>query len=342
VKIEISVFDPSYAPAMARVAQRAFAEIPEQAQPSLTADFVAHILGVSNPAGSSRVALAYEEGEVLGSVAAIPTRFRRQDGRVVTGNQVGFFFVDHRAQGRGFGAALLAELTATIRDDADSFIYTFPNPRSIGLFDNYGYERVASIPTYVYPTTPRAILARMTAKKVLRERGGRVWEFESLDAGAAERSAHEFPAEPARDVGLIRDGAYFAWRYCGTDADKRYRFVLCRAEEEHEWFLLVLAHHRFSGIRFAIVADVLSADLPYAYGRAVQAARLMGDSAFVYANTNLKRIPGARASALPIGVPIPCTANPRPVELLAFGRAGALPREELAAGAVMTADWMGF
>jgi predicted N-acetyltransferase YhbS len=333
VKLEIADADPAHAAIVEDLARRAFAGVRRGARPDQGAGFIAHLLGPSNPAGVARVALAHDAGaggRALGSLVAIPARFRRRDGRVVTGYQVGYFFVDHRGQGQGVGTALLAGLTAALRSEPDSFVYTFPNPRSIGHFDRFGYERVASIPTYLYPPAP-------VARGDVRDAAGREWTIESVGAAAAARVAATDVAPLPPEPGFTRDVEHFAWRYCGPESGARYRFAVCRARDGGEVFVAVLARHRLLGAPFTVLVDVLSADLACHYVAAVRVAGRARGRAPVYANTNL-----ARAARRPPGLPVPRLVNPRPVELLKLPGEGGVSRAELAGSVVITGDWLGF
>ncbi|HDP35745.1 MAG TPA: hypothetical protein ENN29_11630 [Candidatus Hydrogenedentes bacterium] len=175
-----------------------------------------------------------------------------------------------------------------------------------------------------------------------KKHGIHAYEPVFVEAAGARRHARELFATAPLQVGLIRDAAFFEWRYCDAEADKRYRFVLCRAKEERPTFLLVLAQHKFSGIPFTILVDVLSLDLSQVYRPAVKVARLIGGSPIVYANTNLGCLAPTPRHALPHGVRIPRIVNPRPVELMRFPSDTVLPREDLAKSPFLTGDWMGF
>lgn len=341
MKIDVVLFDRSLAPGIAALAQRAFAEVSGDAQPALSTQLTENFLG-PNPAGCSKVALACEGDDIVGSLAAVPARFLRGDGQVMIGYQIGFFFVDRLAQGKGIGTSLLAELTAAFRDRDDAFLYTFPNARSIGRFDRLGYERIYSIPTYLYFPTPVDISWRIRTRNKTEKRGIRPYEAVFVAAADARRHARELFATATLHVGLIRDAAFFEWRYCDAEADKRYRFVLCRTKEERPAFLLVLAQHTFSGIPFTILVDVLSSDPSQVYRYAVKVARLMGRSPMVYANTNLGALAPAPRHALLQGVRIPRVVNPRPVELMRFPADAVMPRKDLEKSLFLTGDWMGF
>jgi predicted N-acetyltransferase YhbS len=346
VKIEISDFRAIHAPLVERLARRAFHDVAEGARPDQEPEFISHILGPSNPGGSSRLALARDESGVLGCLAAIPFRFRRVEAAEAIGYQIGYYFVDHDAQGRGVGSALLAGLTEDLRGNPSSFVYTFPNPRSIGRFDRLGYRRVGEIPTMLYP----AFSKLRRKRSAIHDAAGNTWQFELIDAEAAARIAESDFSTTHEIVGFRRDSASFVWRTCGPGADSRYRFALCRMlraggktpGEYETCFIVVLAEHRMSGVPFTIVVDVLSMDLASHYDAVIRVAGILGHSPLVYANSNLHKLPSSRSRTYPFGISVPNFVNPRPVELLMLFEEGCVHTSELMESLFLTADWMGF
>lgn len=338
--IEVERFEASCSGIVADLARRAFATAGRDAQPDQSDAFIAHILGPLNPAGCSRLAIARDGGTAIGCLAATPARFQTDEGRLVTGHQIGYFFVDRCAQGWGVGTTLLAELGGALGGDPDAFVYTYPNPRSIGLFDRSGYQRLATIPTCVFPVWPRRRKRRSGPFEIPSY--GDSWVVEELDADSAEASARQSFGEGAHETGWVRDNRFFAWRYCAPPAHGRYRFLSCRARETDELLLVVLAHHRFSGASFTIVVDLLARDPTGSVSTAVKAARRTGGTPFVYANTNFDRLGKGETAPLPLRLAVPGFANPRPVELLWIADSRAITRQDLLKSLVMTGDWLGF
>jgi predicted N-acetyltransferase YhbS len=346
VKIEISNFQAIHAPLVEQLARRAFHDVAEGARPDQAPEFISHILGPLNPGGPSRLALARDESGVLGCLAAIPFRFRKANAREIIGYQIGYFFVDHDAQGKGVGSALLSGLTEDLQGDPSSFVYTFPNPRSIGRFDRLGYSRVGEIPTILYPVFSR-LRRKMSA---IRDRAGCTWQLEVIDSETAARIAQSAFAVMPKTVGFRRDSASFTWRTCGPGANSRYRFALCRTvrvggespSECETCFIVVLAEHRMLGIPFTIVVDILSIDLACHYDAVIRAAGILGNSPLVYVNSNLHQLTSSSSGSHPFGISVPNSVNPRPVELLMLSEEGCVHPSELAKSLFFTADWMGF
>lgn len=342
VNIDVSIFDPSMAPALAGLAQRAFSAVSEGAQPALQPTFAAHLLGSSNPAGQTLAAWARKGEELLGSLVGLPVRYRCSNGSVVTGYQIGFYFVDQCAQGQGIGSGLLTALTAALTQNQDSFIYTFPNSRSIGRFYKHGFEQVGSIPTYIYPSCASSFLPWKNRTTISCVVEGSACTCSYVDPSTAHQLVRENCLEVSGCAGFIRDAAYFAWRYGSEDAGQRYRFAVCQARDGDIRFLLVLSRHCFSGIPFTIAVDLFSKDIFGTYTPAIRAARGLGSNPFVYANTNLGLFRADHSFGLPFGIRVPHALNPRPVELLYYPAGALITREELHSGVVLTADWLGF
>lgn len=348
LNVEVLPFEPRHAEQHIELAQRAFAVFGEAARPKDSVEFVEHLHGDANPAGRALVASAMLDGRCAGSVSAIPARFQMHDGSQVTGWQIGFFVVDASIQRQGVGTKLLEAITAALKDRVRGFIYAYPNRRSIPVLDRYGYERLASIPTFIHLPSAHALFGPAH----VHDAGAGVWDLESpraadlamelapIVAGAAGAAGGAWSA------GFVRDEAYFRWRFLGPDADTRYRFVVCREREGQGAFVIALARHVFIGLRFAILVDACPDVLASRLGIAVKAAQAMGklDGArLVYVNTNA--LQGSR-NEKPAGVPwrvrIPASRNPRPVELMMYPGTSTVIAEELKQSLVMTADWMGF
>ena len=329
--VDVSTFEDRHAELQVELGARAFAGVPEGARPKETPAFVGHIHGESNPAGAARLAFTRDGDRVVGSVAGVPYRFRRRDGTLVTGWQIGTFVVDQAVQRQGIGARMLNALTAELRRLPDSFVYSYPNGRSIPVFDRNGYVRVQTVPTRIYLPGPGAP-AGFEARRI---------PASEVPSALAALAPTEGPA------GFVRDARYFQWRFLGPDAERRYRFLLCRARDSCAGFVLALARHRFAGLSFGVVADACPDVLDRWWGAALRAARgeARGEGAWLlYANTNVERLGAARErpGAVPWSVTVPDGRNPRPIVLVLHAAGGAADPAEVAASLAMTADWGGF
>lgn len=332
LSVEVSPFEERHAEAQLELVRSAFSGVSEGARPKETADSLRHIHGAANPAGRAWLAFARRAGQLAGSVAAVPYRFLRRDGAVVTGWQIGTFVVDAAAQGQGIGRALLAGLTAEVERLPDSFVYSYPNRRSIAVFDRHGYRRLGSVPTRIHPPWPGP---------------GAAWTVRRIEAREVpDELSRLAPAEPP-PPGFVRDAPYFVWRFCGPAADERYRFVACRGPSGRDGLVVALASHRFLGLRFGVLADACPDVLDRQHGIAVRAAgaEARRDGAWLlYVNSNVGRLGGGRARprGVPWSLPVPDARNPRPIELLYHAPGAAVGPEELAGSLALTADWGGF
>lgn len=334
LSVEVSLFEDRHAEAQLELVRSAFSGVPEGARPKETVETLRHMHGEANPAGRAWLAFARRDGRGVGSVAAVPYRFRRRDGATLTGWQIGTFVVDASAQRQGVGRALLDALTARLETLPESFVYTYPNPRSIGVFDRHGYQRLASVPTRIHPPWPRPGPAAG-------------WSVRRIEAREVPAELAQLAAPDPPPPGFVRDARYFAWRFCGPSAAGRYRFVACRGPSGREGLVVALASHHFVGLRFGVLADAFPDVLDRHYGIALRAAGAEARRAgawLLYVNSNVRRLGAGRArpARVPWSVPIPDSRNPRPVVLLYHPRGAAVGAEELAGSLAMTADWGGF
>jgi predicted N-acetyltransferase YhbS len=332
LNVEVTPFEDRHAEDQLELVRSAFSIVPEAARPKESVDSLRHIHGEANPAGRAWMAFARREGRAVGSVAAVPYRFRRLDAATVTGWQIGTFAVDASVQRQGLGRALLDALTATLERLPESFVYTYPNRRSIAVFDRHGYQRLGSIPTRIHPPWPGPA-SGWTARRI---------EAREVPAELAQLA----PPDPP-PPGFVRDAAYFRWRFCGPGAEERYRFVACRGASGREGLVVALASHRFLGLRFGVLADACPDVLDRHYGVALRAAGAEARRAgawLLYVNSNVRRLGAGRArpARVPWSLPVPGARNPRPIELLYHPRGARVGAEELAGSLAMTADWGGF
>jgi len=155
--------------------------------------------GAKNPAGRAWIAVAREDDRAVGSAAALPARFARKDGRILIGWQVGTFVVDAAQQRKGIGTALLAALSGALKDRPDSFLYSYPNRRSIPVFERHGYSRKGRTPTRIF----------------LPARGpGEGWETRRIARAEVPEVLASLPA-PARPPDGMRSGCRFVVRHSG-------------------------------------------------------------------------------------------------------------------------------
>ena len=330
IDVEVTPYEERHAATQVDLQARAFTVVAESARPTDSAAWLHHFHGPANPAGRALIALAREGEQVVGSASAIAARFRRPDGRVLVGWQVGTFVVDAAQQRKGIGSKLLVALTEALEERTDDFVYSYPNSRSIPVFDRHGYDRHGRTPTRIF--LPAAGPGRAWELRVV-ERD----EAAALAAEADGAAAGGTAGEPS---GFVRDAPYFRWRFCAPEAGDRYRFVEARERDGDGRFVLALASHRFAGLSFGVLADTCPALSGPRLGVAVRAALAAGRSAgawLLYATTSLDG--DARA---PWRVPVPESRDPRPVVLVMPRTTDGTLAREVATSAVATADWGGF
>lgn len=328
IDVDVSPFEERHAQVQVELEARAFAMVARSARPKDSAKYLYHIHGPKNPAGRAWIAVASESGRPVGSAAALPARFARKDGRIVIGWQVGTFVVDAAQQRQGIGTVLLNALTDALKGRADAFLYSYPNRRSIQVFERHGYSRAGRTPTRIF----------------LPARGpGKGWETRRIareEVAAALAAIPEPAVSTGPPNGFVRDARYFEWRFCGNEAEGRYRFVHCRMRDGPAAFVIALAAHRFAGLSFGVLADACPDVLDTHLGTAVRASLAEGRQAgsfLLYATASVRP-----RSRLPWSVGLPESRDPRPVVLVLHEETKVVSAEEVAGSLVMTADWGGF
>jgi predicted N-acetyltransferase YhbS len=339
LKVEAHRFEPEHAEPLQALMQRAFSIVPEDARPKDTPAFLTHMLGQANPAGSAMLSIASDDDRWVGSASGTAMRFRRSDGKIVTGYQVGYFVVDSSVQRQGMGKKLIQSLTEALRQLPDSFIYTYPNARSIAVFDRLQYQRLKSVSTRIL--LPHPSMFTGASRGQLNLGNGIKADLEFVDSQSLLQRLENIRVDDGKKAGFVRDVAYFKWRFLGPDADRRYHFVYVRANGSDT--VLALARHGFHGIKFAVLVDALPELTAERYSlitRAAQAAGWKNQAPFVYLNTSIGS--GLAFQASTGGVDVPDRFNPRPVRLLMEPQTSTIKPEELSDSLIMTADWMGF
>lgn len=329
--VETRPFERGDADLYVDLARRAFARVPAAQRLRDTAERVAHLHGPRNPAGPSVVAWARLEGRVVGHAAGLPARWLGADGARRTGWQLGGFVVDPSLQRRGVGRALVEALSRELAAREDGFVYTYPNARSIAVFERHGYVRVASAPTRI------AIGRRRAASDGADVELPGGFRARAIGAEEAARLVARSGSASVRRGAFVRDAAWFAWRFLDPAVAPGYRFARLD-HPEHGEHAVAIARHAFHGLAFSVLADALPALDARTLPGAVRCAASLGASRLVYFTTNLPAVGGGLTA---LGTRVPRGIDPRPVELLALP-GGAVDEGELSAATILTADWMGF
>jgi len=310
LRVDVVPFEQEHASQIAAITKSAYANIAQAKRPvDLNVDTISTWLGPQNPAGRSTVAIARLGGHAAGCCVGMANRFRTTAGRVLTAHHIGFFFVSADAQGKGVGRTMLEQLTAYLAGMPDSFIYTFPNGRSIPVFRKLGYASVMRLPTTIAPKRVLPLRARTETVGA----GVPTWTFD--DSGP----------------GFLRNHEVFAWRYSALG-----RYSLIEVKTRQRSCLVVLARHRFAGLDFTVLVDIFSANIAEDMRAVLQAVRSVSDGGrLCYVTTNLLR------GLYPLRVSVPDSLNPRPVELLLWPNA-LVSTDDLANVPYLTGDWLGF
>ena len=226
---------------------------------------------------------------------------------------------------------------AAAREQA--FVYAYPNQRSIGIARRLGFERVSTVPTYLFP----GIRLSGDIGGELRGPHGARWSVTRVGDPLEVREL--IPEEsPGETFGFVRDRAYFEWRFGGAAA-ARYTLVLCRAADPRDSFVIACAEHRMAGFPFTVLVDGYPGAFLRHFGTAVRAASVAAGrrgARVVYVTTNLGAIDTGPRDRFPLGIPVPARLHPRPINLLLYPGEKRLSPGELGAAFAMTGDWLGF
>ncbi|MCY2959623.1 MAG: GNAT family N-acetyltransferase [Planctomycetota bacterium] len=329
--VETRAFEAPDADLYVELARRAFEAVPLSQRQRDTVERVAHLHGSANPAGRAFVAIARVDGRGVGHLSGLPAHHLGRDGIRRIGWQVGCFVVDPAVQRQGVGRGLVEALSRELAARTADFVYTFPNPRSLPVFERHGYQPVG-----------RAATRIALGRRHRAERSGAVllaggFEARPIDAAAARTVLAALDAAPTEPGNFVRDPAWFAWRFLEPAVAPAYRFAHL-VHPRHGQHVVAIAEHAFRGVRFSVLADACPALSARTLPGAVRCAASLGASRFVYFTTNL---PAISTGFTALGSRIPARLDPRPVEFLALP-GDSIDVRELGTASILTADWMGF
>jgi hypothetical protein len=275
-------------------------------------------------------------------LSSVPARFRTREGRNLIGYQPGNFVVDSATRAAGLnrvGYRLVRAIMDAVALREHSFLYAYPNHRSIGIAERAGFVRVLTVPTHLFPGF--RVSARIGGS--IRSRDGVRWVLQQVrDPVEAREAIVEDPLGHA--PGFIRDRANFEWRF-GGPAAARYTLVLCRAPDPVNSFVIACTEHRMKGFPFTVLVDGYPASFQRHFDIAVRAASMAAGHRglrLVYVTTNLASTGIGAGDRFPTGIPVPSRYHPRPFNLLFNPAQTDMDPEELRAALAMTGDWMGF
>ena len=339
LRYKVMPFDDAHSAAHMRLIARAYANIPEHARPTHDEAFQRRMHDDSNPAGRSLVASAWDGEEEAGMMSMVPARFRTLDGRLLTGYQATALVVDPAVRGglNRIAYRLSQAVVETVTGREQSFLYAYPNQRSIGITARMGGVLVNSVPTCLFP----GIRLSGSIDGVLTGPDGLRWDLKRVRDPVEVRDV--IPEDPqGGPPGFIRDRAYFEWRF-GGPAAPRYTFVSCQASDPRDSFVIACAEHRMKGFPFTVLVDGYPASFLRHFSTAIRAASVAAGRRgprVVYVSTNLRSIDVGARERFPRGIAVPERFHPRPMNLLLYP--GSLAFEEFGASLAMTGDWLGF
>ncbi len=200
-----------------------------------------------NPSGVSILAVARADSRWVGAVSAIPTKLRASGGALHTAYQIGDFMVDPDWQRKGVGTRMLAALTEALLGQS-KLVYTFPNPRSIGVFFRHHYEEL------------RHVAGRIMVPLVESCRACSSESCEQVSLTQAMEIADTLTQQEQHLLTILKNGDYFQWRYGKMRDSNRYDYWACQSDDGGCDGLLVSMVHRFRGMRFSVLLDALGSE----------------------------------------------------------------------------------
>jgi predicted N-acetyltransferase YhbS len=324
-EIQISTFDyEEFNPQHAALYQRTWKEHIESGQGIALTEQQIQAFYHQNPEGIGLITVATQQGNWVGSIAAVPTRYGRSLSDTRVFYQLADIIVDPSLQGQGVGSRLIAGLTEVL-SERNYPTYGFPNLRSSSLFQKAGYQKVREIPTRIFLPQLESFLQRSNANLSI------------ISLSDAEQAVDILAQERKQHNSIIKDGAYIKWRYEKIRDLENYQFLLLRSHENQILALIVTTFYRFSGLRFLVVLDLHvkeESDLSSVFSK-----NISGSSPFQLGFSTIDSgFPKVRFKA---AFSIPTRLNPRPVELI------TLPNCDLSYQLAnschfVTADWLGF
>lgn len=151
------------------------------------------------PWGEAKVAVAYDQGQLVAATAAVPLRLESQSSTVQAWRAVDVATIP-KARGQGLFTRMLTALKESLSEG--EILFSFPNANSTPGFEKVGSTPIEEIPTWVRFVPPKV---------------GRAGNPGSLKR-YTESTENEFAVEHLlQSIGectrVARDHTYFKWRY---------------------------------------------------------------------------------------------------------------------------------
>lgn len=311
-KISIINFNEEQAQDIVDITADSFKNVDVQHRPlKIDTKKIIRTFSAINPGGISIIAYVVIDGKRQACCAAIPFRIMN-NGIELIGYQIGSFFVGSKYHGIGLGTKLLKELSKYF--DSTNFIFSYPNSRSINIFNKNGYEVTENVPTYIYITAISKILS-----------------FNSICTDIVKNISYEEVINtyvwPEECEGLIKDKSDFIWKY--FEEDGKYKFYSVNVKSTKA--LVVIVEHHFMGIKFNIIKDIYCNENDKYEDIIKNLARNFSILSIIYINSS--RIKNNELSF----IRIPNSINPRPIRLVNRGLNKTTIKFD-----TITSDWMGF
>jgi GNAT superfamily N-acetyltransferase len=226
-----------------------------------------------NPAGFGRIRVAVAEDTIVGQYAIIPMRLQIEGEPVLATLSLDTMtHPDYRRQ--GMFTTLARELYAQLGHDGLSMTYGFPNENSLwGFTTKLQWAHICSLPVYVKPLRPSAIVERITSSHLLALAASPFVDLATKvvfpsgtmpdKARASVRWLERFDSRidglwqtvyDHRKIAVVRDATYLNWRYFLNPA-RDYRAVVFEEDDQIVACAVIRCMEQF-GLRGGMITDI--------------------------------------------------------------------------------------
>jgi hypothetical protein len=239
--IEVKILTPAQLDfsAFTALQQAAFAELVRETGTGYLLSESYYRWKFTSPEGEARIALVYDDGELLATNSMYPLRVSSADGSVRAWQSC-----DTATHPRGRGRGHFMRCLKALREQlaSDEIFFGFPNKNSAPGFVKFGWEYRADVRTFVRVWPGR--------------RSGQSENVQAITSFDAEQE--EFSAALRRSGGpmLERRAAYMNWRYFQHPLH-RYACFAWR-ESGRQLGLLVMRRVELSGRTIAVAMELLA------------------------------------------------------------------------------------
>jgi Acetyltransferase (GNAT) domain len=299
-------------------------------------------LYIGNPFGEACFAAARDQDILIGSLAAIPFSVAIDDNHTFTAYQISVAMISPQYRRQGIFRRIIHLLTEHLEEKLNSFIFTFPNKRSLPGFIKDGYMRSSTIPTRLYFPSPFWNLSSYYSNGAFIIRPGkRKFHCRKISLESARKKLINYtPAFPH----LIKGGDYLKWRYFQPSDSDHFHFHHLTGHSGDENILLISTEHRYGKRVFTVLLEVFNllrpGEEPYFLPGLLMKLTPRRGLPLLYTNeSHLK----TSIFSPTWSISLPDFVNPRPIDLLIR----SLPKSEKLENYFLqldfaTADWLGF